>query len=70
MDGIELQFGSNHIGHFLLTNLLLDNILKAGKEGGARIVNVSSTGYELGGVQLDDWNFNVCHFSKRQFRRY
>ncbi|RAL58295.1 hypothetical protein DID88_006408 [Monilinia fructigena] len=58
LDGIELQFGSNHIGHFLLTNLLLEKILNAGKDGGARIVNVSSTGYELGGVRFDDWNFN------------
>ncbi|ESZ97645.1 hypothetical protein SBOR_1961 [Sclerotinia borealis F-4128] len=56
-DGIELQFGGNHIGHFLLTNLIMDKILKAGREGGARIVNVSSTGYELGGVRFDDWNF-------------
>ena len=52
-----------HIGHFLLTNLLLDKILKAGKEGGAaRIVNVSSTGYELGGVRFDDCNFSVWLF--------
>ncbi|TGO08711.1 hypothetical protein BTUL_0195g00130 [Botrytis tulipae] len=58
-DGIELQFGCNHIGHFLLTNLVLEKLLKAGREGQARIVNVSSTGYELGGVQFDDWNFNV-----------
>ncbi|KAG4030267.1 hypothetical protein MFRU_012g00130 [Monilinia fructicola] len=57
LDGIELQFGSNHIGHFLLTNLLLGKLLNAGKDGG-RIVNVSSTGYELGGVRFDDWNFN------------
>ncbi|KAF7853557.1 uncharacterized protein EAF02_011862 [Botrytis sinoallii] len=57
-DGIELQFGCNHIGHFLLTNLVLEKLLTAGRGGQARIVNVSSTGYELGGVQFDDWNFN------------
>ncbi|KAM0127047.1 hypothetical protein ACHAPC_009972 [Botrytis cinerea] len=57
-DGIELQFGCNHIGHFLLTNLVLEKLLKAGRGGRARIINVSSTGYELGGVQFDDWNFN------------
>ena len=56
-DGIELQFGSNHIGHFLLTNLLLSKILTAGK--GSRIVNVSSNGYELAGVRFDDYNFKV-----------
>ena len=57
-EGIELQFGSNHIGPFLLTNLLLEKVVKAGKD--ARIVNVTSTGYELCGVSYDDWNFKVC----------
>jgi len=56
-DSIELQFGSNHIGHFLLTNLLMPQILAAGK--GSRIVNVSSNGYELAGVRFDDYNFEV-----------
>jgi NAD(P)-dependent dehydrogenase (short-subunit alcohol dehydrogenase family) len=56
-DGIESQFGSNHIGHFLLTNLVMGKILAAGK--GARIINVSSTGFELGGFRFDDWNFKV-----------
>ena len=55
-DGIELQFGTNYIGHFLLTNLLVPKILAAGK--GARIVNVSSNGYKLGGVRFDDYNFS------------
>ena len=54
-DGIELQFGTNYIGHFLLTNLLLPQILAAGKT--ARIVNITSNGYTLGGVRFDDYNF-------------
>lgn len=54
-EGVEMQFGSNHLGHFLLTNLLTGKILKAGR--GSRIVNVSSTGFELAGVRFDDWNF-------------
>jgi NAD(P)-dependent dehydrogenase (short-subunit alcohol dehydrogenase family) len=41
-EGIELQFATNHIGHFLLTNLFMDKILAAGK--GARIVNFSING--------------------------
>ena len=56
-DGIEMQFAANHIGHFLLTNLLMPKILAAGK--GARIVNVSSFGYMSGGVRFDDQNFKV-----------
>jgi NAD(P)-dependent dehydrogenase (short-subunit alcohol dehydrogenase family) len=54
-DGIESQFATNHIGHFLLTNLLIGKILKAGK--GARIINVSSAGH-LAGMKWD-WYFNV-----------
>lgn len=56
-EGIELQFGVNHIGHFLLTSLLMPKILAAGK--GARIINVSSMGYMNSGVRFDDWNFKV-----------
>lgn len=59
-DGIEAQFGSNHVGHFLLTNLVLGKVLEAGAQGGARLVNVSSTGFELGPVRFEDWNFKVC----------
>jgi NAD(P)-dependent dehydrogenase (short-subunit alcohol dehydrogenase family) len=52
-DGIEMQFAANHVGHFLLTNLLVPLI----SEGG-RIVNLSSAGHALGDVRFDDWNFD------------
>ena len=55
VDGIELQFAANHIGHFLLTNILLPSIVKAK----GRIVNVSSFGYMNGGVRFDDYDFSV-----------
>lgn len=42
-DGLELQIGTNHFGHFLLTNLLLEK-LKA--SGSSRIVNISSVTYK------------------------
>lgn len=54
-DGNEMQFAANHLGHFLLTNLLMPKIIAAGK--GARIINVSSFGYMSGGVRFDDPNF-------------
>jgi NAD(P)-dependent dehydrogenase (short-subunit alcohol dehydrogenase family) len=56
-DGIESQFGANHIGHFLLTQLLMAKILASGN--GARVVNLSSNGHKQGGVRWNDWNFDV-----------
>ncbi|MCJ1263931.1 hypothetical protein MMC22_003802 [Lobaria immixta] len=54
-DGLEMQFGSMHIGHFLFTNLIMGKILAAGD--GARVVSVSSDGYRLGPVRFNDWSF-------------
>lgn len=51
-DGIEQQLGTNHIGHFLFTNLLLDKVRAAGP--GARIVNLSSSAHNMCGVHFDD----------------
>jgi NAD(P)-dependent dehydrogenase (short-subunit alcohol dehydrogenase family) len=49
-EGFELQFGTNHLGHFALTNLLLEQIT-------GRVVTVSSTGHRLGTIDFDDLNW-------------
>lgn len=54
VDGYEMQFGVNHLGHFLLTNLLLERLKQA---SAARIVVVSSRAYEwINGIKFDDIN--------------
>ncbi|XP_047162318.1 short-chain dehydrogenase TIC 32, chloroplastic-like isoform X2 [Vigna umbellata] len=60
-DNIELQFATNHIGHFLLTNLLFDTMKKTAHESKreGRIVNVTSCAHRLsyrGGIRFDKIN--------------
>ena len=50
-DGFELQFGTNHLGHFTLTGLLLDVLLKTPN---SRVVTVSSMAEQMGRINLDD----------------
>jgi NAD(P)-dependent dehydrogenase (short-subunit alcohol dehydrogenase family) len=49
-EGFELQFGTNHLGHFALTNLLLPQVT-------GRVVTVSSTGHRMGTIDFDDLNW-------------
>src|ERR1700723_1268608 len=50
-DGFEMQFGTNHLGHFALTGLLLDRLLAT---DGARVVNVASGAHRMGKIRFDD----------------
>ncbi|MGP3963785.1 oxidoreductase [Nonomuraea sp. 3N208] len=50
-DGFELQFGTNHLGHFALTGLLLPKLLA---RAGARVVTVSSSAHDMGKIDFDD----------------
>ena len=59
-DGFELQFGTNHLGHFALTGLILDRLLAT---GGSRVVTVSSNGHRTGRIDVDDLQ------SERRYRK-
>jgi NAD(P)-dependent dehydrogenase (short-subunit alcohol dehydrogenase family) len=60
-DGFELQFGTNHLGHFALTNLLLPNIT-------GRVVTVSSSVHQIGGIDFADLNWERKRY--RPWRAY
>jgi len=63
-DGFEKQIGTNHFGHFLLTNLLLDNIKKSGS---ARIINVSSAGHKMGNLDFNNLQLETGYFSWKAY---
>ena len=61
-DGFEMHFGTNHLGHFALTGLLLDRMLAT---PGSRVVTVSSLGHRLSsGIRFDDaqWDREYSRF--------
>ena len=58
-DGFELQFGTNHLGHFALTNLLLP--LMEGRDD-ARVVTLSSTAHKIGRIAFDNLNGDRRYF--------
>ncbi len=57
-DGFEMQFGTNHLGHFALTGLLLPRITE-------RVVTVSSFAHAVGKIDLDDLNYD-----RRRYERW
>jgi len=61
-DGFELQFGTNHLGHFLMTGLLAPALLRGAP---ARVVSVSSRGHQMSPVVFDD-----IHFERRPYEKW
>ena len=57
-DGFETQFGTNHLGHFVLVNRIASLMTP-----GARLVNLSSAGHQVSDVDLDDPNFERTPYS-------
>lgn len=62
-DGFELQFGSNHLGHFLFTLLMLPALRRG---DAVRIVNLSSRGHHIAPVDFDDLQFEHRAYDKWQ----
>jgi len=59
-DGLEWTFAANYLGHFLLTNLLLDRLRESAP---ARVVNVSSDGHRRGTIEFENLQFERGGFS-------
>lgn len=58
-EGFELQFGTNHLGHFALTGLLMNRLLAT---RGARVVTVASLAHRAGRIVFDD-----LHWARRRY---
>ena len=60
-DGWEAQFATNHLGHFVLANLLWPALVA---DGGARVVALSSSGHKRSGMRWDDPQFETTPYDK------
>jgi NAD(P)-dependent dehydrogenase (short-subunit alcohol dehydrogenase family) len=65
-DGLEMQIGTNHFGHFLLSVLLAQNLVAGAKSSGktSRLVSLSSIGHRRSPVNFDDPNFRDRPYDK------
>ncbi len=63
--GYESQFATNHLGHFHMTARLWPLLVAGGRDGGARIVSVSSIGHMRSAVDFDD-----VHFERRDYEKW
>jgi NAD(P)-dependent dehydrogenase (short-subunit alcohol dehydrogenase family) len=65
-DGFEMQFGTNHLGHFLLSVLLAPNLVAGAKASAkrSRLVSLSSIGHRRAGVNFEDPNYEHRDYDK------
>ncbi|HUZ26713.1 MAG TPA: SDR family NAD(P)-dependent oxidoreductase [Streptosporangiaceae bacterium] len=63
-DGFELQFGTNHLGHFALTGLVLPSLLEV---PGSRVVTISSNGHKVGRIHFDNLQFEHGYGRMRSY---
>jgi NAD(P)-dependent dehydrogenase (short-subunit alcohol dehydrogenase family) len=66
VDGIEATFAVNHLGYFLLTNLLSDLLVRSAP---ARVVTVASIGHRQGTLDFDDLGYERGYFIMRAYTR-
>lgn len=65
--GFEMQFGTNHVGHFLLTCLMAPALLAAAAAGGEpRVINLSSAGHRFGAFNFTDPDYHQRDYEKWQ----
>jgi NAD(P)-dependent dehydrogenase (short-subunit alcohol dehydrogenase family) len=66
-DGIEMHFATNHVGHFLFTNLIMSKLIAAsqasGLKGAVRVINVSSLSPTVAGIRWSDMSFEKINKS-------
>ena len=60
-EGLDLHLGTNHLGHFVLTARLIDNVLAAAP---SRIINLSSSGHRISPLRFDDPFFQTGEYDK------
>ncbi len=65
-EGFELQLGTNHLGHFALTGLLLERLLAT---PGSRVVTISSGGHRMGRIDFQDLNWERGYGRWRAYGR-
>lgn len=71
-DGFEMQFGTNHLAHFLLFRLVKPLLLKSATESGisSRVVNLTSVGHQWAGINFDDMNYTKDPASYDKWKAY